>query len=339
MCWVGRTLNPGCSLAHSAYVFTVYCIVLQCIALFAVRCVCRWYELYEEASASSEALLQPNQPVSNFSPSSAVVSSPFASHHELTMAVAPAVRPPAADAIPLMRSPPPNHGSGASTGSYRPVRPWQVPSMQHVYSPYAYVHPMAAANRPGNSRARPNFPFRTAPMPQRNPPVHHSRRPYRCQYVASAGGLTVPSVAGAPPTSPSVAMAPNSPGVYHARVRPPRDQFSYHDATMSNMSVPPLSSSYGMEFGVEPAGMNMAMQQRRQPVDDVVSVGDIRINYLLAAFRVGMLAMETLAKRKRVDDDRPHDKYGRNPPHGEEVKWLLGVSCRLGINFLLFLHV
>ena len=53
------------------------------------------------------------------------------------------------------------------------------------------------------------------------------------------------------------------------------------------------------------------------------------MGYLLAAYRVGMLAMETLARR--VHDDRPQAKYARNPPYGEDVKWLLGVAKKLGL--------
>jgi hypothetical protein len=46
--------------------------------------------------------------------------------------------------------------------------------------------------------------------------------------------------------------------------------------------------------------------------------------YLMAAYRVGMLAMETLATR--VHDDRPQAKYAANPPYGDDVKWLLRES-------------
>lgn len=53
-----------------------------------------------------------------------------------------------------------------------------------------------------------------------------------------------------------------------------------------------------------------------------------QLKYLTAAFRVGMLAMETLARR--VHDDRPQTKYARNPPYGEDVKWLLGIAIKLG---------
>lgn len=57
-----------------------------------------------------------------------------------------------------------------------------------------------------------------------------------------------------------------------------------------------------------------------------------QLRYLLAAYNVGMLAMETLARR--VHDDRPQAKYARNPPYGEDVKWLLQISKKLGTQYL-----
>ncbi|XP_012251100.2 zinc finger SWIM domain-containing protein 8 homolog isoform X2 [Athalia rosae] len=57
-----------------------------------------------------------------------------------------------------------------------------------------------------------------------------------------------------------------------------------------------------------------------------------QLRALVAAYRVGMLALETLARR--VHDDRPQAKYARNPPYGEDVKWLLRVSKRLGNQYL-----
>lgn len=57
-----------------------------------------------------------------------------------------------------------------------------------------------------------------------------------------------------------------------------------------------------------------------------------QLRYLMAAYNVGMLAMETLARR--VHDDRPQAKYARDPPYGEDVKWLLRVSKKLGTQYL-----
>uniref|UniRef100_A0A8D9ETE1 Zinc finger SWIM domain-containing protein 8 n=1 Tax=Cacopsylla melanoneura TaxID=428564 RepID=A0A8D9ETE1_9HEMI len=57
-----------------------------------------------------------------------------------------------------------------------------------------------------------------------------------------------------------------------------------------------------------------------------------QFRYLLSAYRVGMLAMDTLARR--VHDDRPQAKYARNPPYGEDVKWLLRIAAKLGSQYL-----
>jgi len=326
--------------------------------------VFRWYELYEERTASSNTSSHHHHSVSAALVSStAAVSMAFPGHHhDINMPVPPVAQPPVADSITLMQMAAPSNGTVAamngSMGSYQPgavsfVPPQQMQLMPHVYGPYTYVHPMASGNQPSSVQARPNFPFYAVPVQQHNPPVHLARCPYQGQYMTSAAGPSAPSVAVPPPVPQTVAVAPaylaNSPAMYHAgmpSVRAPV-QFAYL-APMPNLSVPPMSSSYGgaqpVEVGVEPSSMNMAMQQQQHAngMDDVAAgaeaaVDDIHINYLLATFRVGMLAMETLAKR--VHDDRPHIKYGRNPPHGEEVKWLLSISCKLGIFLYLLLHL
>lgn len=55
------------------------------------------------------------------------------------------------------------------------------------------------------------------------------------------------------------------------------------------------------------------------------------------AYRVGMVALETLGRR--VSEDRPQTKFTRNPSYAEDVKWLLGVAKKLGLaclqNFLM----
>ncbi|XP_071953686.1 zinc finger SWIM domain-containing protein 8-like isoform X2 [Antedon mediterranea] len=50
--------------------------------------------------------------------------------------------------------------------------------------------------------------------------------------------------------------------------------------------------------------------------------------YLHHTYRVGMLAMDTLARR--VHDERYQSRFSRNPPYGEDVKWLLGIAKKLG---------
>ena len=55
------------------------------------------------------------------------------------------------------------------------------------------------------------------------------------------------------------------------------------------------------------------------------------MKYFLSAFRVGMLGLEALPRRV---DSSHQIKYLRSPSYGENVKWLWGVSVKLGINSL-----
>ena len=68
----------------------------------------------------------------------------------------------------------------------------------------------------------------------------------------------------------------------------------------------------------------------QMPNQSLQQLNQRQINYLMSSYRVGMLAMETLARR--VHDDRPQTKYARNPSYGEDVKWLLKIAKMLGMN-------
>lgn len=67
-------------------------------------------------------------------------------------------------------------------------------------------------------------------------------------------------------------------------------------------------------------------------------LGPKQLGYMHATYRVGMLAMDTMARR--VHDDRPQVKYARNPHYSEDVKWLLCIAKKLGtFHFLSILFV
>ncbi|XP_019727643.1 zinc finger SWIM domain-containing protein 8 isoform X2 [Hippocampus comes] len=55
------------------------------------------------------------------------------------------------------------------------------------------------------------------------------------------------------------------------------------------------------------------------------------MHYLHSAYRVGMLALEMLGRR--AHNDHPNN-FTRSPPYTEDVKWLLGLASRLGVNFV-----
>uniref|UniRef100_A0A8C3SF00 SWIM-type domain-containing protein n=1 Tax=Chelydra serpentina TaxID=8475 RepID=A0A8C3SF00_CHESE len=55
------------------------------------------------------------------------------------------------------------------------------------------------------------------------------------------------------------------------------------------------------------------------------------LQYLHSAYRVGMLALEMLGRR--AHNDHPNN-FSRSPPYTEDVKWLLGLAAKLGVNFV-----
>lgn len=97
-------------------------------------------------------------------------------------------------------------------------------------------------------------------------------------------------------------------------------------ATVYPVAIQPPPSAVG-----PPPGLPVPQQQAAavvRPHRQPQQFNQTQLRYLLIAYRVGMLAMETLARR--VHDDRPQAKYARNPPYGEDVKWLLRISKHLG---------
>ncbi|XP_046360327.1 zinc finger SWIM domain-containing protein 8 homolog isoform X2 [Haliotis rufescens] len=109
-------------------------------------------------------------------------------------------------------------------------------------------------------------------------------------------------------------------------------------ATVQNISNPISSHIHGLHQ-LEPTTstastgtMGQIAVASPQPAAQPPVHNQEQLKYLMAAFRVGMSAMETLARR--VHDDRPQTKYARNPPYGEDVKWLLAIAIKLGTSTL-----
>lgn len=142
---------------------------------------------------------------------------------------------------------------------------------------------------------QPNMPFFGPPPPNQQPPPNMNMPP----------GQPMPNMRNQPqPVPQQSGMHPppnqqNQHGPHHPMMYPQYVQQGPH---------PPLAT------------------RQRHPYNPT------QLRYLMAAYNVGMLAMETLSRR--VHDDRPQAKYARNPPYGEDVKWLLQVSKKLGTQYL-----
>ena len=61
------------------------------------------------------------------------------------------------------------------------------------------------------------------------------------------------------------------------------------------------------------------------PSTSVTSKNEI---YLSQAYRVAMLAMDTLLRR--IHDDRPTSKFTRSNPHDKDIRWTLNVAQLMG---------
>ena len=100
---------------------------------------------------------------------------------------------------------------------------------------------------------------------------------------------------------------------------PPTSQHMQQGVPLLPHPAPPASP-------LQPPGGPPPTSQANHPGNVVYQ------RYLLSAFRVGMLALETLGRR--VSEDRPQNKYTRNPSYADDVKWLLSVAKKIGLPYL-----
>ncbi|KAI1293768.1 Zinc finger SWIM domain-containing protein 8 [Halotydeus destructor] len=94
-----------------------------------------------------------------------------------------------------------------------------------------------------------------------------------------------------------------------------------------------------LPHGLQIPGLNMhpnitfnGMAHSHHQPQPMQQLNQRQLTHLLSAYRVGMLALETLARK--VVDDRSQSKYARNPSYGEHVKWLLNCAKKLGTPYL-----
>lgn len=191
------------------------------------------------------------------------------------------------------------------------------------------------------------------------PPTHVPLYPFQypppqtgAQFNPSAPPPPYGSLPPPPPTSFSLNTSTVPP---YPITAPPPNQSNYAPPQQSNYSnmpanappphqIPPNIQYYGTTVTISQPSPNMNVpgghiypfsippptlsQAPRSAHRQCQPLNQVQLRYLLTAYRVGMLALETLARR--VHDDRPQAKYARNPPYGEDVKWLLRISKHLG---------
>lgn len=147
------------------------------------------------------------------------------------------------------------------------------------------------------------------------------------------GTYQVPPNAQTPYQMPAPTQANYPPPNMQPNAGPP---MQYYGATVTIAQSPNLRSAPVYPLALPPNNPSGMVQTSQPPPPQAASrqphrpqqFSQIQLRYLLSAYGVGMLALDTLARR--VHDDRPQAKYARNPPYGEDVKWLMRISKHLG---------
>ncbi len=204
-----------------------------------------------------------------------------------------------------------------------PIHPQAVPLHQpppaHMQM-YQFQYPPPAA---GGQQFTPQQPagYPNVPAPQQGA---FANAPPPAQYPLPAAALNQPPYAAIAPNPPNQMQPIRYYGAGCAVSQPVPSMRSTPVPAGHLYSLPLQTSGAPPPPGIVPQQAPPPRPQHRQPQQ----FNQAQLRYLLTAYRVGMLAMETLARR--VHDDRPQAKYARNPPYGEDVKWLLRISKHLG---------
>ncbi|XP_068597360.1 zinc finger SWIM domain-containing protein 8 [Brachionichthys hirsutus] len=181
--------------------------------------------------------------------------------------------------------------------------------LQHV--PRPAVFPVAAAAYPQGMHPAfigAQYPFSVATGPQ--PPM-------------AATAVTFPGVPV--PSMTQIAVHP-----YHAETGLPLSATVAVGSVHAGPALQALQAASLPSLAAQPVSMvstpfPLEDEQHSQPISQQ------GLHYLHSAYRVGMLALEMLGRR--AHNDHPNN-FSRSPPYTEDVKWLLGLAARLGVNYV-----
>lgn len=191
-----------------------------------------------------------------------------------------------------------------------------------VCTPQYMGHPLQHVPRPAV------FPVSGAAYPQgMHPAFIGAQYPFS---VATGPPPPIAATAVAFPGVPVPSMAQIAVHPYHTETGLPLSTTvavgSVHTGsaiqTMQGASIPSLSSQ---PSSLVSSPFPTEEEQHSQPISQQ------GLHYLHSAYRVGMLALEMLGRR--AHNDHPNN-FSRSPPYTEDVKWLLGLAARLGVNYV-----
>ncbi|KAK5881846.1 hypothetical protein CesoFtcFv8_020491 [Champsocephalus esox] len=187
-----------------------------------------------------------------------------------------------------------------------------------VCTPQYLGHPLQHVPRPTV------FPIAGAAYPQGIHPAFIG-----AQYPFSVATGPQPPMAATAVIFPGVPV----PSMTQIAVHPYHPESGLPLTTVAVGSVhagPTIQAIQGTSLSSQPGPMMSTAfpvedEQHSQPVSQQ------GLHYLHSAYRVGMLALEMLGRR--AHNDHPNN-FSRSPPYTEDVKWLLGLAARLGVNYV-----
>ncbi|XP_073985781.1 zinc finger SWIM domain-containing dorado isoform X1 [Rhodnius prolixus] len=170
--------------------------------------------------------------------------------------------------------------------------------------------------------------FQLAPPPHHHPPPHHqiTLQTQPASHPLQMYHLPTPPIQFYPPPPPPTHVFSATP-IQEGLPSYVQVGGAVTQVSLAQAAPPPVTQPQVITVA---APVRPQQQQQIQRTQQQITPTQVR--YLLSAYRVGMLAMETIARR--VHDDRPNAKYARNPPYGDDVKWLLRIAEKLGTQYL-----
>ncbi|XP_019639410.1 PREDICTED: zinc finger SWIM domain-containing protein 8-like [Branchiostoma belcheri] len=200
-----------------------------------------------------------------------------------------------------------------------------------VPPPTVEIIPYSCTHRPSQRRCRPPRapplpPFPTLPLP----PNHIHPYPQIYEYIPHA---VPPPCATSSPINPT-SLTPQPHPIPQTQIYDPAHPMpphpGYYQYTFPRFPMVTYSTGTMAPTSINTMPATTRPSYRTTPYPSPPNAQGTY--YLHSAYRVGMLAMEMLARR--AHDDRPNTKFARNPPYGDSVKWLLGLAMKLGQTYL-----
>uniref|UniRef100_A0A3Q1FR07 Zinc finger, SWIM-type containing 8 n=1 Tax=Acanthochromis polyacanthus TaxID=80966 RepID=A0A3Q1FR07_9TELE len=191
-----------------------------------------------------------------------------------------------------------------------------------VCTPQYLGHPLQHVPRPAV------FPVTGAAYPQGMHPAFIG-----AQYPFSVAAAPQPPMAATAVTFPGVpvpSMTQIAVHPYHTETGLPLSTTVAVGSVHSGPTIQAIQGASLPSLSSQPAPL---VSTPFQAEDDQHSqpISQQGLHYLHSAYRVGMLALEMLGRR--AHNDHPNN-FSRSPPYTEDVKWLLGLAARLGVNYV-----